>query len=359
MRFPSFPASHSPLHHVLTNKASSIYPTEQGASWFKPEIGQSTNIIAMKRPDQLRETAEERAHRMSHETASGIEERRRKKVQELYGALTFAPEIDPLSRAIGRTRGLQELTENRSGQRVRDIARMTAERIQESECTFRPYINPYRDSRTSDERRRNVDSTPTCWTEDRFSNFTDGHGELEEDIDGDSLNPIGYYKHSAGGSIGLRSGQLHGKRPDHCGPSTSNLQKSCRMADNIRQHQIEREEKRRADLVAREIEEMKECTFQPSVANYPTGGPRGANHNAAPVLVRGLGRHLELKFLSLKQREEAERREKEVFSVRNIDHFRRVEDGSTIVKVRIIFEPAIQNTFSKVCKVVSDFFNDM
>ena len=338
----------------MTDEASLIRPTEQGSSWFKPEIGQSTNIIALKRPDQLRETAEERAHRMSHETANGIEERRRKKEQELYGALTFAPEIDPLSRAIGRTRGLQELTENRSGQRVRDIARMTAERIQESECTFRPSINPYsspyHDSRVVDERRYNTDITPTCWTEGHFSNLTDGHGELEEDVDGDSLNPIGYNKYSAGGSMGLRSGQHNGKRLDHYRTSTVNQQKSCRMADNIRQHQIDREERRRADLVAREIEEMKECTFQPSVANYPTGGPGGANHKAPPVLVRGLGRHLELKFLSLKQREEAERREKEVFSVRNIDHFRRVEDGSTIVKVRMMVKPMIQ------IKDVSDIF---
>ena len=43
----------------------------------------------------------------------------RAKEEEVYGGMTFAPSIDPLSRAMGRTRGLQELVDNKAGQKVR------------------------------------------------------------------------------------------------------------------------------------------------------------------------------------------------------------------------------------------------
>lgn len=268
-----------------------------------------------------------------------MEMRRRKKEKELYGAMTFVPDMDPLSRAIGRTRGLQELTENRTGERVRAIARMTVERIQESECTFRPQINPYpsssHDSRGAANRRCNADPVPSCWAESYFSRSHEVHGDTAE-TDEDSLNPIAHYWLSSPGNLRLQSQPDNDKQQDQLRSCAVNPREPDRMAHNIRQHQVEKEESRRAELAAREIEEMKECTFQPSIASYPAGGSGSAKRSSAPVLVRGLGRHLELKHLSLKQREETERREKEVFSVKNIDQFRRVEDGSTIVKVNIV-----------------------
>ena len=172
------------------------------------------------------------------------------------------------------------------------------------------------------------------------------------------------------------------------------------MAREIRHQLLEKEEKRRLELVAREVEVMEECTFKPNIPQYrPTnnswnsnrslsfgnGGlspsatmlltnlydesyqnsnSHNHNHNAnpyfdhensasyfdenknnlsmagsiassgcTPVIVRGLSRHIELKKLSLKQKDEAEKREAEAFSVKNVDKYRRGIDGSTIVKV--------------------------
>jgi len=62
---------------------------------------------------------------------------------------------------------------------------------------------------------------------------------------------------------------------------------------------------------------------------------------AEPIVIKGLGRYLELKQMSLKQKAEAMRREKEAFQVKNVDKYRRIEDGSTIVEVCIIIDCGI------------------
>lgn len=285
---------------------------------------------------------------MSQDESAGMERRRKEKEQELYGGMTFAPDIDPLSRAMGRTRGLQELVDNTIGQKVRAVSKMIADRIEESKCTFKPCINSYpiynqNSSFASDERndvsRYNADLTPTCWTagaERRIHGSEITSGSVE--VDDDSLDPISQYWQPAGSAEGLRSRQFDGKHQDQYRSCTINLEEPERMARNIKQQLAEKEERRRAELIAREIEEMKECTFRPTISTYPPGGNNSSysqsSHSSAPVVVRGLSRHLELRHLSIKQREDAERREKEVFSVKNIDQFRRVQDGSTIVKVQ-------------------------
>lgn len=55
--------------------------------------------------------------------------------------------------------------------------------------------------------------------------------------------------------------------------------------------------------------------------------------------MRGLGRHLELRHLSIKQREEREEREREVFSVKGVDRLRRQEDGGTILRPFALSHP--------------------
>ena len=153
---------------------------------------------------------------------------------------------------------------------------------------------------------------------------------------------------------------------------TVNMKQPERMAKEICQQILEKEEKRRAEVVAKEIEEMRQCTFQPKVPEYHpsssssfnissylsdqdssrddigSGNSGGGNNTTtsrgnsfssscsssvyAPVVVRGLGRHLELKQMSQKQKEDNARREDEAFTVKNADKYRRPSDGSTIVK---------------------------
>lgn len=56
---------------------------------------------------------------------------------------------------------------------------------------------------------------------------------------------------------------------------------------------------------------------------------------AAPVIVKGLDRHLEKKQAAIRLKEQQRERENEVFNVQNIQHYRKPEDGSTVVEVRL------------------------
>ena len=73
---------------------------------------------------------------MSQLAAEEMQTRRKAREVEVYGGMTFVPDIDPLSRAIGRTRGLQELVENKGGCRARQVAKLAAEKLAASQCTF-------------------------------------------------------------------------------------------------------------------------------------------------------------------------------------------------------------------------------
>ena len=99
------------------------------------------------------------------------------------------------------------------------------------------------------------------------------------------------------------------------------------MAKNIRLHLAEKDEKRREILAEREITELKECTFQPSVPK------RKSSTYSTPVVVRGIARHLELRNLSEKKRMERTQREENAFKVKNSHTFKRTGDGNTAIEV--------------------------
>ena len=82
--------------------------------------------------------------------------------------------------------------------------------------------------------------------------------------------------------------------------------------------------------MAREIDSLRECTFTPSLPPPPL--PLSHPSNSQPIIVRGLGRHLELRHQAIRLRQEKQEREQEVFTVTEISKLRRVEDGGTIVR---------------------------
>ena len=57
----------------------------------------------------------------------------------------------------------------------------------------------------------------------------------------------------------------------------------------------------------KEYEELKECTFTPAIKRTVPKQPPG------PIVVRGLGRHLELKELAQRQAEDKAERERKAF----------------------------------------------
>ena len=94
---------------------------------------------------------------------------------------------------------------------------------------------------------------------------------------------------------------------------------------------VDRETKRRNEMMVRELEELQECTFQPNLYSHPSPITLRAT---SPVVIRGLARHLELKTLATKLKDEAKQREFEAFHVVNVEKYRRPEDGSTRIEVR-------------------------
>ena len=91
----------------------------------------------------------------------------------------------------------------------------------------------------------------------------------------------------------------------------------------IERERVARERRLQECRSSMEYEELKGCTFQPKTNKQPrakagragreAGG--GGGGGGGPVVVRGLGRHLELKELAKRQKEEAATRETKAFHV--------------------------------------------
>jgi len=188
------------------------------------------------------------------------------------------------------------LYENTRGKRAKDLARQKVEDAVTKGCTFKPKITEYR-PKGSPSTDYDYDQWPQCPVEE----WGNSSGERHMRDDGGS----------------------------YLNRTTINMKQPEKMAREIRVRQLEREEKRRSEIVMREIEELTECTFQPQIPVY---SPPPTDE---PVVVRGIGRHLELKHLKGKIEEDKRRRAEEVFSVRNVDRFRKAENGQTIVEVRL------------------------
>jgi hypothetical protein len=74
----------------------------QTNNWFRPQVdARSSQIVKESRPEVMLESASQRAERLAVTEAAQMEERRRRKAAEVYGAMTFTPAIDPLSRQLG------------------------------------------------------------------------------------------------------------------------------------------------------------------------------------------------------------------------------------------------------------------
>lgn len=87
-----------------------------------------------------------------------------------------------------------------------------------------------------------------------------------------------------------------------------------KMVAAINAYRRDREVKLRQTRQEIEYEEMKECTFTPDVR------PGHVPKQSGPVVVRGLGRYLELKDLARRLDDEKRAREKQAFKVQGVTH---------------------------------------
>lgn len=278
--------------------------------FFKPSIvRKSEEIVNNQHPDRLLETIEMRVKRLSVDEYEAIEQRRRQRAAELYGSITFKPTIDPISKALGRSATVDELADPSYHQHARQRVQKELDERYAKECTYQPQINPL---------------------SKKLMEYTDDNAFIKQyhqefGAVGWSECPVEQMQRAASLGDDSQLFQRHHLR-------RVNMKEPERMSRDIRLHLIEKEEKRRQELMAREIQELSTCTFRPRIEESMSGYER-MKRSSSPVVVRGLGRHMELRYLSEKKREDKKQREEEVFSVPNVDQYRRAADGSTIVQV--------------------------
>ncbi|CAN0168917.1 unnamed protein product, partial [Laminaria digitata] len=97
---------------------------EEETSWFNPTPARRTKALLRRhRPERLEESVEERVSRMA-----GADDQRKRDFVNSQRAkeqreCTFRPSLNPVTLSMGQAAPLDELVNNRRGQRVRERAR--------------------------------------------------------------------------------------------------------------------------------------------------------------------------------------------------------------------------------------------
>jgi hypothetical protein len=101
---------------------------------FKPKIDKTSAYMVEAMPERVAETLESRAKRMSNDELMKRVQVRAQMESEQYAAYKFEPQINALSKQLGRSATLEELAYNAEGQRER---KLMAE-AQEHNYSFQP-----------------------------------------------------------------------------------------------------------------------------------------------------------------------------------------------------------------------------
>jgi hypothetical protein len=190
------------------------------------------------------------------------------------------------------------LYENKRGKHIKEQIRQKSEEEIGKQCSFKPKVIPYRPRYIPENNLEYFSSRSG-----KYKCPVEAWGADDSHVD-DPTKGTGYIQ------------------------PTIDLRQPEKTLREIHRQQQEREDRRRSELAARELEELAQCTFHPQVPIY-TPSPVDQ-----PVVVRGIGRHLELMQLREKLQVERAMREEEVFGVRNPERFRKAENGATIVEVQ-------------------------
>ncbi|RLN80471.1 hypothetical protein BBJ28_00001325 [Nothophytophthora sp. Chile5] len=275
---------------------------------FKPDIGNADHVLKQLRPDRCAESSQQQLYRLTYNDPKRAELKKQRLRDQQYAQCTFKPEINPVSKALGRSSTLDELahptldmqqdqpTSKRSppqggrpvaaasssraalkqyfaNKRFRSRVALEMEEAEKAECTFQPTLIA-------------------------------------------SRKPVGCASTS----------KLYSREP--------RATRSMEWKSENLLHLIEAERQKKADEIeakrnAQELKELEQCTFRPNLRksgprkrlpgtkNSPSP-PRNADDagraSEQPVIVRGLGRFLELRELARKQQAEQKQREEKVFA---------------------------------------------
>lgn len=305
---------------------------------FTPDIGNADSVLRELRPDRIAETASQRLYRLLYNEPKETERRKQRLRDELQTKCTFKPEINPISQALGRPTTLAEL--------ARPVATLTRASLDQRRPSKAVVSSPSQSQTPSSSRV----ALQTYFAGKRFRSRV--VLEMEEAQRAECtfqptlVSAASSSRKTRVGPDGARNERgatvKHGSSSSASKVCTRGRQgKSIWRSDNIL-HLIETGRMKRAEELAAkrselELRELKECTFQPNIrksrshrssqqiaaggsttppppatTTITTGREEGDIH-PKPVIVRGLGRFLEMKEQAKRLRAEQKQREEKAF----------------------------------------------
>lgn len=281
---------------------------------FTPDIGNADVVLRELRPDRVVETKAQQLYRMIYNDPKQTELKKQRLRDEQFAKYTFKPQINPISKALGRSTTLAELAQPvatlrgttsfespqraaaRSstsaasrdalkqyfaGKRFRSRVALEMDQAAKAECTFQPTLI----AKPPSTAKANRHTPPT----------------------GTATRPVGSSSSASKACTRGRQSQ------------------SIWRSDNIL-HLIETDRLKKAEALeakrnALELRELQECTFAPNLRKTESRhASRSAKDTAQrsaepakPVIVRGLGRFLEMKEQAKRLRAEQQQREERAF----------------------------------------------
>lgn len=258
---------------------------------FSPDIGNADEVLALTRPALVAETDAQRVARLAREDAAAVAAARRAVSEGYYSQFTYTPAIDPISRAVGRSRTAEQRHRNDEGAAARARAAEAVERQFAEAHPFKPTLVA---GGVGGGGRRG-------------SKAYDGGSEVGSPT-------------ASGDGADVTASTATGGNPYRLAVASDPAGVAARIAA-LQRAKADAMERLRRQV---EYDQLKECTFAPATnggrvpltsatsaaaaaASAADGDEGGGGAQPPPVVVvRGLGRYLELRELS-RQLEEDQR----------------------------------------------------
>ncbi|GMG16203.1 unnamed protein product [Phytophthora fragariaefolia] len=227
---------------------------------FKPDIGNAEGVLKQLRPDRCVETNQQKLYRLTYNDQREAELKKQRLREEQYAQYTFKPEINPVSKALGRSSTLDELSHP-----VRDIQQdlPTSER------------SPSQERRSANDVSSSRTALRQYFANKRFRSRV--ALEMEEASKAEcTFQPTLIASNRTGSSS---TNKLYTREPR----SRTKLEW---QSENLL-HLIEAERQKKADDIeakrnALELKELEECTFRPNLQKPRRRGKSDAKGSPSP-----------------------------------------------------------------------------
>ena len=107
---------------------------------FKPQINQNSHYMTISSKERNKESQEQRYYRMSSKDWKKRTDKQNRLNEEYYSQYKFEPKINSLSKQLGRTVSLNELSNVQDFQKKQKLKQRQLEKDMEKDCSFKPSL---------------------------------------------------------------------------------------------------------------------------------------------------------------------------------------------------------------------------